>query len=374
MRQPLPTQDFRCTSHCPTNQCFRRAKVFDAPATAQPRFSMRRHVPRPLAYNKDTIANLQNPCRSKSWCIENLGWTMAGASKSLVGQRLAHRKLCLGSGWLIENRLGRASACWFAAGNNPGRLKLTSCFNGLTCVAMGAGNPRPSLASFSLSYSHLIPPKIALYKGTLEPKASRTARCNMNGLANSSFCPRRPRESALCCARSNGCQGLQTSTALWRRSFCSLRLPSAMVFGLPGMAQHFSFGCPCFWRTKTCTSAEILRCWRQSYSRRLGVSQPASEKLIITNLLFDEWDRIAVGHGLCLLPSAAAHLQGTRSGLACLPGGLVQKGTPYSVVFLVFVGITRFSTVNTTFLEGSCLVQMACQTKDLPLTGSRLPG
>ena len=47
---------------------------------------------------------------------------------------------------------------------------------------MGAGTPRPARAkaSFSLSYSRLFPPKIAL-KGALEPKASRTACCNTHG-------------------------------------------------------------------------------------------------------------------------------------------------------------------------------------------------
>ena len=72
---------------------------------------------------------------------------MAGASKTLVGQWLVHRKPWLGSGWCIENVAGasktlvgqwltrvavagRRRQCWFSvAGNNPGRLKLTSCFN-----------------------------------------------------------------------------------------------------------------------------------------------------------------------------------------------------------------------------------------------------
>ena len=82
--------------------------------------------------------------KAEKWLVHRKGWGVAGA------------KPLLGSGWCIEN-VGSAVAgasktrvavavrwhCWFSvACNKPGRLKLTSCFNWLTCVVIPLLTPQ----------------------------------------------------------------------------------------------------------------------------------------------------------------------------------------------------------------------------------------
>ena len=103
----------------------------------QPRLSKRPKtlVGQWLVHRKGWGVAGAKPLLGSGWCIENVGSAVAGASKTFVG----------GVAGASKTRVAVAVRwhCWFSvAGNNPGRLKLTSCFNRLTCVVIPLLTPQ----------------------------------------------------------------------------------------------------------------------------------------------------------------------------------------------------------------------------------------